>query len=556
MQLGLFGDYTVSVAKDKPLRPYQQRVVAEAVSAIGLGKSPLIEMATGTGKTRVGAELVKQLKDSRILWLAHRTELIHQATATLSAFLQEAVGHDLPEIHSGPERVVVASKDTIRQPKRLELLTNFRPFDVIIIDEAHHAAARSYQAIIDAFPAAVRVGLSATPDRFDRARLHCFDTATTPYRIVDAIADSWLVPFKAKRVRVDAVDISGVSLVAGDLAAGELELVMKSEEALHGCAKGLLEYAGHRPTIGFVAGVDQASRLCEILNRYRSLCARFVTGTTDGNVRQSLFRDFGRAYQILINVAVATEGTDLPAAACVAMMRPTKSRGLYAQMLGRGGRPLPGLEGVTADERRLWIRSSGKPDCLVLDFVGNTGRHSLVTAFDIADADAVVAKAAAKRYAEGEVIDVFEALKIEAEREESAKEKRRKKAEADAEQRSKIVASVRLSVTDAQLIGLGCVDKLLEPTDPVFLENLTPGQAQELIRLGLPTSVIDRDGNGKVPTKAQARRMIMDKRQALGYATPKQLDFVKRHRPDLWRADLTKSQAKGIFLAQVRKWNR
>jgi hypothetical protein len=221
-------------------------------------------------------------------------------------------------------------------------------------------------------------------------------------------------------------------------------------------------------------------------------------------------------------------------------------------MLGRGGRPLPGLTGETHVERSDWIRESSKPDCLVLDFVGNCGRHSLVTAFDIADADAVVAKAAAKRYGEGEVIDVFEALKIEAEREETAKEKRRAKAAKEAADRSLLLAKVKLSVTDAQLIGLGGLPGSFGPDDLGFgTEHLTPGQAKELIRLGLPTSV-----NGKAPTKAQARRMIMDKRQALGYATPKQLDFVKRHRPDLWRADLTKSQAKGIFLTQVRKWNR
>lgn len=548
MQLDFFQEQEEREKPKRPLRPYQERILDEAVSAVQLGKSPLIEAATGTGKTRIGADLPKRLPGFRFIWIAHRTELIWQATRSLSEHLSEIVGHELPDMRSNGERVIVASKDTIRQPKRLERLQQGKPFDVIVIDEAHHAAASSYQAIIDAWPKAVRVGLSATPDRFDRAKLHCFDTATTPYRIVDAIGDAWLVPFLAKRVRVEAVDISSVGVRAGDFAAGELELVMKSEEALHGCAKGLLEYAGHRPTICFVAGVDQASRLCEILNRYRQLCARFVTGATDPAVRQSLFRTFGSGYQFLINVAVATEGTDLPAAACIAMMRPTKSRGLYVQMLGRGGRPLPGLEGDDVGARADWIRSSGKPNCLVLDFVGNTGKHSVITPFDVATGDEVVARKAAKRYTEGEIVDVFEAIKIQEEREAPARERRRAKTAADAAKRSELAASVRLSITDTELIGLGTVNRL-DAADPWWTEAITPSQATECVRLGLADQL-----TGKVPTKGEARKLILDRRQVLGLATEKQVALIQRHRPDLVTPTLTKKQAKGIILTWLRKW--
>src|SRR6188768_1253174 len=169
MQLSLLDDNEpAEVRAAKKVRQYQVRIVQEAVTAIRQGKSPLIEMATGTGKTRIGTEIAKQCSDLRVLWLAHRTELLQQAAGSLSAFLQEPIGHELPEIHSGNERVVVGSKDTVRQDRRLERLKNFRPFDLVIIDEAHHSAAKSYQQILDAFPRALRVGLSATPDRFDR----------------------------------------------------------------------------------------------------------------------------------------------------------------------------------------------------------------------------------------------------------------------------------------------------------------------------------------------------------------------------------------------------
>ncbi len=549
MQLSLLDDNEPEkVRAAKKVRQYQVRIVQEAVTAIRQGKSPLIEMATGTGKTRIGTEIAGCLKDMRVLWLTHRTELIHQASRSLSVLLSEPVGHELPDLHSGNERVVVASKDTIRQPRRLERLRNFRPFDLVVIDEAHHAAARSYLSILDAFPGALRVGLSATPDRFDRARLRCFDTATTPYRIVDAIADGYLVPFKAKRVKVEAVDISGVGLVTGDLNQGQLELVINSERALHGICSGLLEQTGSRPTIVFASGIDNAKRLTEILHRHRSGCARYVTGSTDPDCRRDAFRDFGHGYQYLINVAVATEGTDLPAAACIAMCRPTLSRGLYVQMLGRGSRPEPGLEGDDSGARRSWIRNSSKPDCLVLDFVGNTGRHSVVTVADVAGYDGEVSKRVAKRIAEGELVDVFEALRIEEEREAPARERRKAKAEAAQKQRDALIAEVRLTVTEAQLIGLEPFPKGLAGDDILrgTSDPLSPGQAEEIVRLGLQVR--------PDLTKAEARKIIVAERSRLGLATDKQLKFLRKNFPDMDLAGMTKKRAKGLFLSRLRAW--
>lgn len=545
MQLSLWND----PQPDSPfLRDYQERIVSEAFSLLQQGKSPLIEMATGTGKTRVASSIVHLATELRILWMAHRTELITQATAALSQQLGEAVGHELPDLHSGSERVVVASKDTIRQPRRLERLTNFRPFDVIVIDECHHAEAKSYRDVLAAFPAALRLGLSATPDRHDRAGLRCFDAATAPYRIMEAIQDGWLVPVKAKRVTVDAVDLSGVKIVAGDFAANELELVLTSEAALHGVAKGLLEHAGNRPTIVFAPGVDSAVRLCEVIARYRQRSAHVITGSTPGDIRAAAFRDFGRSYQFLLNVGVATEGTDLPAAACIAMFRPTKSRGLFTQMLGRGLRPLPGLCGASDLLRKAWISDSAKPDCLVLDFTGNTGRHSVVTVADISGADPKVSAAVAAKIKEETLVDVFEAIQIEAAREEKAKALRRAKEEKQRLKREKIIASVRLTVSDACLIGLSHVDSRLPESDPSWTELVTPGQVQELLRLGIDVV--------KAPTKGEARKMILERRKELALASPKQLDFVRRVRPDLYRDDLTSRQARNIFLTMRQKWRR
>ena len=547
MQLSLWNEPVT----ESSLRDYQERIVSEAFSLLKQGKSPLIEMATGTGKTRVGSSIAGRLDNLRILWLAHRTELIWQASRALQDITGESVDHELPDLHSGHARIVVASKDTIRQPRRLERLNNFRPFDVIVIDECHHAEARSYRDVLAAFPGALRLGLSATPDRHDRAGIRCFDSATSPYRILDAIQDGWLVPVKAKRVKVDAVDLSGIKIVAGDFAANELELVLTSEAALHGVAKGLLENAGNRPTIVFAPGVDSARRLCEVLARYEPLCARVVTGGTDPEQRSRAFKDLGKSYQYLINVGVATEGTDLPAAACIAMFRPTKSRGLFTQMLGRGLRPLPGICGFTALLRKAWIAASAKQDCLVLDFTGNTGRHSVVTVADVAGVDRNVADRVTAKIREEQLVDVFEAIAIESTREATARARRQAKEEKERLKREKIIASVRLSVSDACLIGLSHADSRLPESDPTWTELVTPGQSDELIRLGIYPLV-----NGMAPTKGEARKMILERRKELALASPKQLDWVRRVRPDLYRDDLTKIQARNIFLTMKAKWRQ
>jgi superfamily II DNA or RNA helicase len=225
---------------------------------------------------------------------------------------------------------------------------------------------------------------------------------------------------------------------------------MEYEANLHAIAHPTLELSGGRKTIVFAASVAHAERLCEIFNRHEDGCARFICAKTDDVTRKATLRDFkaGR-FRILTNVGVLTEGFDEPGIEVVVIARPTKSRSLYAQMVGRGTRPLPGVvDGLdVAAKRRDAIRSSRKPHVEVLDFVGVAGRHKLVTCAEILGgkyADDVVDRAEQSvREAKGEAVDMCVALdEAQKELERRQQEERRR---ADAARRRTLLAKASYS---------------------------------------------------------------------------------------------------------------
>ncbi len=261
--------------------------------------------------------------------------------------------------------LVVGSVQSMCRKARLH---RFAPdtFTLVVVDEAHHAIAPTYRRILDYVAPAKVLGVTATPDRGDALAMEVvFESVAYTYDIQDGIRDRILKPVDTKVVTVGAIDLAGVKTVAGDFNQGQLDAVMGSEEALHGIVKPTLEMAGDRRTIVFTTSIDNAHRMAEIFNRYRSGCARAVDGTTElGTRRSTLSGHKGGDYQFLCNVGVLTEGYDDPGVSCIVMGRPTKSRALAAQMIGRGLRPEDGVR-VRDDET-----------CLVLDFKG-THRHAL-----------------------------------------------------------------------------------------------------------------------------------------------------------------------------------
>lgn len=239
------------------------------------------------------------------------------------------------------------------------------------------------------------------------------------YEILNAIDDGWLVPIRQQLVEVSGLDFSEVRTTAGDLNGADLARVMEEERNLHEIAGPTIEIVGNRRALVFAASVAHAERLCDILNRHRAGCAGWVCGKTDKDERRKTLAAFSSGkLQYVVNVGVLTEGFDDPGVEVVVMGRPTKSRSLYAQMVGRATRPLPGLvDGLeSADERRMAIGGSGKPACLVVDFVGNSGRHKLMTSADILGgnvSDEAVDRAVAKLKEAGGPVDMAKALEDE-----------------------------------------------------------------------------------------------------------------------------------------------
>jgi superfamily II DNA or RNA helicase len=349
------------------LRPYQEKAVRNAIREIGTERSTLVVMPTGSGKTKVMTEIARRRAGDKILVLAHRDELLQQARERFAHDCDERVGLDKADDFAADERIVVGSIQTVSMPARLERFSKQR-FDMIMVDEAHHACAATYRRVLDYFPDAKIIGVTATPDRADeKAMGQVFDSVAFLYEIENAINDGYLCDVRCSRIEIAGLDLSSVKTVAGDLNQGDLDKVMAIEEVLLGVADATIREAGDRRTLLFTTSVANADRLAEIMNRHREGCAMAVNGKTEIDERRSILRAHQSGdYQFLVNCAITTEGYDDPAISCVAIARPTKSRALYTQMAGRGLRIFP-----------------GKSDCLLLDFCGNSGRHKLASALDV-----------------------------------------------------------------------------------------------------------------------------------------------------------------------------
>lgn len=329
-----------------------------------------------TGKTVTFAELarIEVSHGGRVLVIVNRDELLKQARRKC-----EAVGL-WPDVEkaerraSTTARVVLASVQSLRGKRLLRWARDH--FDLIIVDEAHHAAAKGYQAILAHFEEARVVGFTATPIRADGIALgDTFQSVAFRYDIRDAIRDGFLVPVIARRVVVDSVDLSEITTRAGDFAQNELAAVMTEARALHGQAIASLEQAEHRLAIAFCVDVAHATKFAETLNTYRPGCARAVSGETDDDEREELLAAHAAGeFQFLTNCDLLVEGYDCPPASCVIMNRPTKSWGRYVQCAGRGLR----LLGDTLAESI----ANGKVNCKLVDLSGTAGRHKLVGPID------------------------------------------------------------------------------------------------------------------------------------------------------------------------------
>jgi len=486
------------------MRPYQDECGRKVLDELKTKQSTLYVMATGLGKTVIFANLAKHfIHHGRVLILAHRQELIFQAQRTIEKVIGQTADIEMADRWDENRSNILISSVQTQGGSRGGRKNRFKPedFSLVITDEAHHATANGWQSVLEYYKQNKNikiVGCTATPDRADEEALgQVYDSVAFEYELPDAINDGWLVPLMQRQVWVESLDFSQVRTTAGDLNGADLAAVMEYEKNLHAVADPAFELAANRQTLIFAASVAHAERLCEILNRHRKDCARFVCGMTPDDVRVKMLDDYkNNRFQFLTNCGVATEGFDSPGIQVVVMARPTKSRALYTQMLGRGTRTLAGLvDGLaTAQERRAAIAASAKPSCEIIDFVGNTGRHELVSTADILGGkySADVVAAAKREIAEhdNELCDTEEVLRRAKARLEEEEAKR-----AEATKRAMIIGKAKWkSSVNRPFVTLGIAvkdrgwDKPATPEQHKLLaqnkfdsENLTSAQAQAMI---------------------------------------------------------------------------
>jgi len=486
------------------LRQYQHDAVSGVFAEFAKVKSTLVVMPTGCGKTVVFADIARRMwteSKRRVMVIAHREELIFQAKdkiasfAGLEAHVEMGAYRTCQGLFGLPPVIVSTVQTHTAGGDGSGRMMKFNPMDfgLLIIDESHHATAGTYRRVIEHYmtnPDMKLLGVTATPDRADEEALgKVFESVAFDYEVLDAIKDGWLVPVSQQMVTVGHMDLSNVRTTAGDLNSGDLAEILNDEQTLHEIASPTIEICGNKRALVFAATVKQAEKLCEIFNRHRSGCASFVCGKTDKDERKRLLSEFKAGQtQYVVNVGVLTEGFDDDGVEVVVMARPTKSRALYAQMAGRGTRPHStvahelGKMGLPG-ERVAAIKASPKPGCLIIDFVGNCGRHKLCTSADILGgkfSEEEVARATKKAKNSAVPVDMTEAL--EEARRDIEEAKRR-----EAARKAAIVCRAKFSSTTVDPFDVFQIQKAPERGwDRV--KTLSQKQTETLEKQGIATS--------------------------------------------------------------------
>lgn len=344
------------------LRPYQETCVQRVLEAYQRqpqGGSALVVLPTGGGKTLCFAEIARRLGLTTLI-IAHREELLHQAADKFRMIDPTTlIGQVGAGRHEWGAPVTVASVQTISRPEHLKTLQRFG-YQLVVIDECHHSAADGYRAVLDALPGAFIVGVTATPDRLDRQNIETiFGEPVFSAGIIEMVEQGYLCDLRAVAVKT-STSLDGLHTQAGDFKQDELEELIDTSERNERVVNAYLEHAKGRQALCFAVTIEHAQHLAEAFLE-ANVHAAMVCGETTPEERRRLLHDYERGtLEVLCNVGVLTEGYDHPATSCIILARPTQSRALFVQAIGRGTRLAP-----------------GKRDCIILDITDNCLKHRL-----------------------------------------------------------------------------------------------------------------------------------------------------------------------------------
>ena len=486
------------------LRPYQQ----EAKDAIfhywdeGIQKTLLV-LPTGCGKTIVFAKVAEECvrQGDRVLILAHRGELLEQAADKIgrSTGLGCATEKAEETCLGSWFRITVGSVQSLMRESRLNKFDEDY-FNTIIIDEAHHCISDSYQRVLNHFHDAKVLGVTATPDRGDMKNLgSVFENLSYEYTLPKAIKEGYLSPIKAVTIPLQ-VDLTGVGVQSGDFKAGDLGTAL--DPYLEQIAEEMKKYCADKKTVVFLPLVKTSQKFRDLLNA-KGFHAAEVNG--ESKDRAEILEDFDKdKYNVLCNSMLLTEGWDCPSVDCIVVLRPTKVRSLYCQMVGRGTRLSP---------------ETRKDHLLLLDFLWHTERHELChPAHLICESEEVAQKMTENLEKEaGFPVDIEEAEQTAADDVVAQRE------EALAKQLSEMKRRKRKLVDPLQFeMSIQAQD--LSGYVPAFGWEMAPpsdAQKKTLEKLGIMPDEIDNAG------KASKILERLDKRRKEGLTTPRQIRFLE-----------------------------
>lgn len=496
------------IAPSFNLRPYQEEAVRAINDKWNEWQRELLVLPTGCGKTVVFNMIANQ-RPGKTLILAHRDELIEQARDKYFKMFGDNPGK-IKAMENDIRPVTVGSVQTMCRRDYSG------KFDTVIVDEAHHAISPSYKAVLDQFPEAKVLGVTATPDRGDKKSLaRYFDGIAYEYKLKTAVSEGYLVPIMAKTIPLE-IDMTQVKVSLGDFEVGSIAETL--EPYLPKIAESIRVHASARKTVVFCPLISIAQELAGMIPG-----AKEVNGNSQDRKEVLEWFDQAGPGAVLCNAMLLTEGWDCPSCNCVVVLRPTKIRSLYCQMVGRGTRLHP-----------------GKDNLLILDFLWLTHKHNLCRpASLVSDSDEDIETVVKK--SKDEEIDLFEAASDAEEARRTALAEQLRKQQG---KKSQLINPLELfSVLD----DIGLAD--YEPTFRWERDDATEKQVRALQSFG-----IDAEGITKGYACAIMDRLIT--RRSNNLASVKQVKCLRQHGYDPidWTFDQAARKISALAAAGWKRW--